>query len=108
MKLMQDIFDDTLRSSIDMWQIDFIIIIICLWSINYEIYQNPLKIEVFFGDVISGQDDVTALQFSMEVEILGWSFSKKIFGWIGATSCLLNLWLDTLLFKFQPLKKPTF
>ena len=33
---------------------------------------------------------------------------KKIFDRIGPTSCLLNLWLDTLLFKFQALKKPTF
>ena len=54
-----------------MRQIDNIIILIYLGFLNYEIYQNPLKIEVFFGDVISGQDDVTALQFSMEVEILG-------------------------------------
>ena len=71
MKLMQDIFDDTLQSSNNMRQIDNIIIIIYLGFINYEIYQNPLKIEVFFGDVISGQDDVTDLQFSMEVKILG-------------------------------------
>ena len=34
--------------------------------------------------------------------------AKKIFELIGPTSCLLNLWLDTLLFRFQPLKKPTF
>ena len=33
---------------------------------------------------------------------------KKIFDRIGPTSCLLNLWIDTLLFKFQALKKPTF
>ena len=78
--------------------------------INYVIIinQNSLKIEVFFDDVISGQDDVTAVQFSMEDQISGWSFGKKNFGWIGSTSCLLNLLIDTLLFKFQPLKKPTF
>ena len=105
---MQDIFDDTLRSYNDMQQIDNIIIIIYLVFINNEIYPNPLKIKVFFGDVISGQDDVTDLQFSMEVKILGWSFSKKNFDWIEATSCLLILWQDTLLFKFQYLKKPTF
>ena len=33
---------------------------------------------------------------------------KKIFGWIGPTSCLLNLLIDTLLFRFQPLKNPHF
>ena len=62
----------------------------------------------FFDDVISGQDDVTTVRFWMEVEILGWSFEQKNFGWIGPTSCLLNLWLDTLLFRFQPLKNPHF
>ena len=88
MKLMQDIFDDTLRSYNNIWQIDNIIIIIYLGFINYEIYQNPLKIEVFFGDVISGQDNVTDLQFSMEVKILGRSFSKKNF-WVDWTNQLL-------------------
>ena len=33
---------------------------------------------------------------------------KKNFGWIGPTSCLLNLLIDTLLFRFQPLKNPHF
>ena len=108
MKLMQDIFNDTLSSYIYLWWIDYVILIIYLGSLNYEIYQNSLKIEVFFDDVISGQDDVTAVQFSMEDQISGWSFGKKIFGWIGSTSCLLNLLIDTLLFKLQPLKKPTF
>ena len=63
---------------------------------------------IFFDDVISSQDDVTAVQFSTEDQISGWSFGKKNFGWIGSTSCLLNLLIDTLLFKLQPLKKPTF
>ena len=66
------------------------------------------KLYYFFDDVISGQDDVITFRFSMEVEILGWSFGQKNFGSIGPTSCLLNLWLDPLLFRFQPLKKPTF
>ena len=71
MKLMQDIFNDTLSSYIYLCWIDYIIIIIYLGSLNYEIYQNSLKIEVFFDDVISGQDDVTAVQFSMEDQISG-------------------------------------
>ena len=71
MKLMQDIFYDTLQSYINMRQINYIIIIIYLGSLNYEIYQNSLKIEVFFDDVISGQDDVTAVQFSTEAQISG-------------------------------------
>ena len=61
----------TLQSYIYWRKIDYLIIILYLGSLNYEIYQNPLKIEVFVGDVISGQDDVTALHFSMEDEILG-------------------------------------
>ena len=108
MKLMQDIFNDTLSSYIHLRWIDYVIFIIYLGSLNYEIYQNSLKIEVFFDDVISGQDDVTAVQFSTEDQISGCSFGEKNFGWIGPTSCLLNLLIDTLLFKFQPLKKPTF
>ena len=71
MKLMQDIFNDTLSSYIYLRWIDYVIIIIYLGSLNYEIYQNLLKIEVFFDDVISGQDDVITFRFSMEVEILG-------------------------------------
>ena len=71
MKLMQDIFNDTLSSYIYLRWIDYVIIIIYLGSLNYEIYQNSLKIEVFFDDVISGQDDVTAVQFSMEDQISG-------------------------------------
>ena len=38
------------------------------------------KLDYFFDDVISGQDDVTTVQFSMEVKILGWSFSNCV--WI--------------------------
>ena len=34
--------------------------------------------------------------------------AKKIFELIGPTSCLLNFLQDTLLFRFQPRKKPTF
>ena len=71
MKLMQDIFNDTLSSYIYLRWIDYVIIIIYLGSLNYEIYQNSLKIELFFDDVISGQDDVTAVQFSMEDQISG-------------------------------------
>ena len=71
MKLMWDIFNDTLSSYIYLRWIDYVIIIIYLGSLNYEIYQNSLKIEVFFDDVISGQDDVTAVQFSMEDQISG-------------------------------------
>ena len=69
MKLMQDIFNDTLSSYIYFRWIDYVVIIIYLGSLNYEIYQNSLKIEVFFDDVISGQDDVTAVQFSTEDQI---------------------------------------
>ena len=79
MKLMQDIFDDTLRSYNNMRQIDNIIIIIYLGFINYEIYQNPLKIEEFFGDVISGQNDVIGCWFFTAWKVLGWTF-KKTFG----------------------------
>ena len=71
MKLMQDIFNDTLSSYIYLRGINYVTIIIYLGSLNYEIYQNSLKIEVFFDDVISGQDDVTAVQFSMEDQISG-------------------------------------
>ena len=71
MKLMWDIFNDKLSSYIYFRWIDYVIIIIYLGSLNYEIYQNSLKIEVFFDDVISGQDDVTAVQFSMEDQISG-------------------------------------
>ena len=71
MKLMQDIFNDTLSSYIYFRWIDYVVIIIYLGSLNYEIYQNSSKIEVFFDDVISGQDDVTAVQFSMEDQISG-------------------------------------
>ena len=88
MKLMQDIFNDTLLSYIYLWWIDYVILIIYLGSLNYEIYQNSLKIEVFFDDVISGQDDVTAVQFSTEDEISGWSFGKKKF-WLDWTNQLL-------------------
>ena len=71
MKLMQDIFNDTLSSYIYFRWIDYVVIIIYLGSLNYEIYQNSSKIEVFFDDVISGQDDVTAVQFSTEDQISG-------------------------------------
>ena len=71
MKLMQDIFNDTLSSYIYFRWIDYVVIIIYLGSLNYEIYQNSLKIEVFFDDVISGQDDVTAVQFSTEDQMSG-------------------------------------
>ena len=71
MKLMQDIFNDTLSSYIYFRWIDYVVIIIYLRSLNYEIYQNLSKIEVFFDDVISGQDDVTAVQFSTEDQISG-------------------------------------
>ena len=56
------------------------------------------KLDYFFDDVISGQDDVTTVQFSMEVKILGWSFSKKNF-WVD--------WTNQLLAEFMT-RHPTF
>ena len=62
------------------------------------IMRNSWKIEVFFDDVISGQDDVTTVRFWMEVEILGWSFEQKKF-WVD--------WTNQLLAEFMT-RHPTF
>ena len=54
----------------------------------YENYEDPWEIGLFFDDVITGQDGVTTVQFSMEVKILSWSFSKKKL-WVDWTKQLL-------------------
>ena len=56
------------------------------------------KKELFFDDVISGQDDVITFRFSMEVEILSWSFGQKKF-WVD--------WTNQLLAEFMT-RHPTF
>ena len=38
---------------------------------NYENYEDNLKIEVFFDDVITGQDDVITFRFSLAFKISG-------------------------------------
>ena len=64
----------------------------CCWKINPR-SRLPLKL---------GGDDVILTVYDMLI------FQQKKIGWIGPTSCLLNLEQKTLLFRFQPLKKPTF
>ena len=39
--------------------------------LNYENYEDNLKIEVFFDDVITGQDDVITFRFSLAFKISG-------------------------------------
>ena len=44
--------------------------------LNYENHEDSWKIELFFDDVISGQDDVIGCWFFTAWKVLGWTFRK--------------------------------
>ena len=108
MKFMQHICFHTFITNIHLVLIDQLIIIIYtifkLWE-SWGFLENWT-----FFLMTSFPVRMTSPQSDFQWKSRSWVdlSDKKIFDRIGPTSCLLNLWLDTLLFKFQALKKPTF
>ena len=75
------------------------------FSVNHKNYEGNSKIEVFFDDVITGQDDVITFRFSLAFKISGWTIAGNKNFWIWTILIVSGISQRTPTFQISSSKK---